>query len=206
MFEETETHIFLVFFTIYLLSIIINLLICEETLTHIFLVFFAIIFVNINTMAEDNIITMEDVEKMNLQALKVHLEKFGLSTSCEGAGRGGSKKLLISRLKSFLFDVPPNPEDSIGATPLPAVEDSDWDVIKVKYGPVYKRIPKASRLQACFAFTKILNDVISLNDEKSWQNLANFARCAIGSSKRGGKKKRSQATIPYLKQALELTL
>ena len=40
-----------------------------------------------------------------------------------------------------------------------------------------------------------MNDVISLNDEKSWQNLANFARCAIGSSKRGSKKKRSQATI-----------
>ena len=93
-------------------------------------------------MAEDNIITVEDVEKMNLQALKVHLEKFGLSTRCEGAGKGGSKKLLISRLKSFLFDVPANPEDSIGATPLPAVEDSDWDVIKVKYGPFTNAYPR----------------------------------------------------------------
>ena len=90
MFEETETHIFLVFFSNYLLSIIIYLPICEETETHILPVFFAIIFVNINTMAQDNIITMEEVEKMNLQVLKVHLENFGLSTSCEGAGRGGS--------------------------------------------------------------------------------------------------------------------
>ena len=135
-------------------------------------------------MAEDNILSMEDVDKMNLHTLKVHLENFGLSTSCEGAGKGGSKKLLHSRLKSFLFDVP-NPEDSNGATPL--LVANEWNIIKVKSGPVYKRLPKGSRCQSCIAFTKILDNVISKNDKSSWEDLGNFARCAIGSSNRGGK-------------------
>ena len=74
-------------------------------------------------------------------------------------------------------------------------ENGSWDLIKVKQGPVHKRIPKASRLQCCIAFTKVLNQVIAKNDKNSWSDLLNFARCGIGSSIRGGKKKKSQATV-----------
>ena len=37
--------------------------------------------------------------------------------------------------------------------------------------------------------------MISKNDKSAWEDLGNFAQCSIGSSKRGGKKKKSQATI-----------
>ena len=48
------------------------------------------------------------------------------------------------------------------STQLPSASETDqWDIIKVKQGPVFKRIPKGSRLQSCIAFTKILNNVIS---------------------------------------------
>ena len=75
------------------------------------------------------------------------------------------------------------------------LEDVD-SIIKISRGPVFKRIFKASRLQACIAFTKLVQCVIDKNDRKSWENLLNFARLAIGNSKRGGKKKKKiQATI-----------
>ena len=67
--------------------------------------------------------------------------------------------------------------------------------IKFAQGPVYKRIPKASRLHACTAFRKILQNIIDKNDWSSWMALLYFARSAIGSSVRGGKKHKSQATI-----------
>ena len=73
------------------------------------------------------------------------------------------------------------------------LEDID-SIIKISKGPVFKRIPKASRLQACIAFAKLLQCVIDKNDRQSWENLLNFARLAIGNSKRGVKKKKSQAT------------
>ena len=152
-----------------------------------------------------------DVWKLKVEDLKSALEDLGLNTS-------GNRKDLILRLHEALFpdglsqsNVSVNSVQS-GAAPLrsavvesqssdpsvlsgqaplqPAGDFGEWDVIKVKEGPVYKRIPKNSRRQACEAFTKILNNVINKNDQKSWEDLCNFARCAIGSSIRGGKKKR----------------
>ena len=77
-----------------------------------------------------------------------------------------------------------------------AVENDHTGLIKIPKGPVFKRIPKASRLPACIAYTKIIQNIIDKNDIDSYGGLVNFARCAIGSnSGRGGKKKKSQATI-----------
>ena len=73
--------------------------------------------------------------------------------------------------------------------------NSQWLLIKKSQGPVYTRIPKASREKSCRVFTKILDKVISLNDKESWDLLLNFARNGLGSSTRGGKKHTSQATL-----------
>ena len=45
------------------------------------------------------------------------------------------------------------------------------------------------------AFTKVLQNVIHNNDIQAWSKLFNFAGCGIGSSPRGGKKHKTQATI-----------
>ena len=57
-------------------------------------------------MAQNNL-SVEQIENLSLPSLKQHLQSLGLSISGEGAGKGGLKKFLESRLKSFLF-----PEDS----------------------------------------------------------------------------------------------
>ena len=62
-------------------------------------------------------------------------------------------------------------------------------------GFVFKRIPKGSRLQSCKTFRALIDNVTEKNDLCSWEKLLNFARCGIGSSKRGGKKCKSQATV-----------
>ena len=64
-----------------------------------------------------------------------------------------------------------------------------------KQGPVFKRIPKASRVQSCKIFKCLLDKVIENNDKYFWEKLFNFARCGIGSSVRGGKKNKTQATV-----------
>ena len=140
-------------------------------------------------------ITKTELWRMNVGPLRDALEERGLDST-------GDKTALQKRLKAAIFpddlsqsqsnvtNVINNLEESVQV-----IDEEKWDLIKVKQGPVFKRIPKASRLQACLAFTKLLNNVISKNDKKSWEDLVNFARCGIGSSKRGGKKKKSQATI-----------
>ena len=141
---------------------------------------------------------------MNVPQLRAALTEFGLDSS-------GLKPVLQSRLREAIFQndfsqSEPNTSVTFVQNDLNVSSNSNvinvlseqsnsWDIIKVKQGPVFKRIPKNSRLQCCLAFTKILNSVISKNDEISWSNLLNFPRCGIGSSKRGGKKKQSQATI-----------
>ena len=61
-----------------------------------------------------------------------------------------------------------------------------------KEGPVFKRIPKGSRLLCCKAFKSLLDQVTVKNDKCSWEKLFNFACCGIGSSKRGGKASHKQ--------------
>ena len=88
-------------------------------------------------------------------------------------------------------NIHPDPTDQ--AT---SITTSDpWDINFQKQGPVFKRIPKASRLHACKSFTSLVVNVTEKNDKDSWEKLFNFARCGIGSSKRGGKKTKSQATV-----------
>ena len=67
--------------------------------------------------------------------------------------------------------------------------------LKKTSGPVYARIPKGSREKSCRLFTKLVNKVVSHNDKEAWEMLLNFARCGLGSSKRGGRKHTSQATL-----------
>ena len=88
-----------------------------------------------------------------------------------------------------------NTSQSNVANAANVLNDLNDGIIKILQGPVYKRIPKASRLQAYITFTKLVQNVINKNDRQSWENLLNFARCAIGSSVQVGKKKKSKATI-----------
>ena len=137
-------------------------------------------------------ITKTELWRMNVGPLRDALEERGLDST-------GDKTALQKRLKAAIFpddlsqsqsnvtNVINNLEESVQV-----IDEEKWDLIKVKQGPVFQRIPKASRLQACLAYIKLLNNVIKYNDKKSWEDLVNFARCAIGSSKRGGKKKRAK--------------
>ena len=80
---------------------------------------------------------------------------------------------------------------------LPYIYDKNDNSINFKISKrlIFKRIPKASRLQACIAYTKVIQNVTFRNDTKSWEDLLNFASYAIGGSTRGGRKKKKQATI-----------
>ena len=143
-------------------------------------------------------ITKTELWRMNVGPLRDALEERGLDST-------GDKTALQKRLKAAIFpdDLSQSQSNVTNVTnnftneeeSNQVNDDEKWDLIKVKQGPVFKRIPKASRLQACLAYIILLNNVIKFNDKKSWEALMNFARCAIGSSKRGGKKKKSQATI-----------
>lgn len=62
-------------------------------------------------------------------------------------------------------------------------------------GPVIKRIPKASRIQACKSLTDILVELTEKNDNASWEKLLQYPRLIFGGTVRGGKKKKSLATI-----------
>ena len=78
---------------------------------------------------------------------------------------------------------------------LPETTINSNEVNFTKQGPVFKRIPKASCLQSCKAFSSLLVKVTEKIDISSWKKLLDFARCGIGSSKRGGKKAKSQDTL-----------
>jgi len=73
-----------------------------------------------------------------------------------------------------------------------------WHLLKQTSGPVYTRIPVASRNKASLVYSTLLNKLIKANkndEEAAWKNLFGFARCGLGSSKRGGTKHTSQATL-----------
>ena len=123
---------------------------------------------------------LSQFKKSELQAA---LDDLGLDST-------GQRLELYRRLKEALGKGP-----SQSQIPSTDAINNDQELLKFGQGPVYKRIPKASRLPVCIAFTKILQKVIDNNDFQAWQDLFSFARGAIGSSTRGGKKKKSQATI-----------
>ena len=133
---------------------------------------------------------------MNLQTIKAHLEDFGLSTSCEGAGRGGSKKLLCSRLKSFLFNgATPLPANPNGDTPLPPAVEVGWFEDFQIHRKLLKRVPHGSRTNCSKALCKVLKNLIKNNDKKSWFALLCFTRCCLSNPYRGGRKNNSLATV-----------
>ena len=128
--------------------------------------------------------------QMDVTELKNALEARGLDQS-------GLKPILRDRLRAFIY-----PDDLSQTNPMNVTSATDHlndagQVILLKFtqGRVYQRIPKASRLPACIAYTKILQNIINKKDIQAWAKEMNFARGAIGCSVRGGKKHRtSQAT------------
>ena len=64
-----------------------------------------------------------------------------------------------------------------------------------RQGNVIKQIPKASRIQAGKSFAEVLGKVILKNDLESWGELFRFARDFFGTPNRGGKKRKSLATL-----------
>ena len=130
------------------------------------------------------------VWQMKHEELKDACEKRGLDSD-------GYKKDLQNRLFEKIWPSHSSSQSQTNVTDATnVINDSNVILLKNHGGPVYKRIPKASRLAACIAFTKLLLNVIHRNDIQAWSDLINFARGAIGGSIRGGRKKRkSQATI-----------
>ena len=72
---------------------------------------------------------------------------------------------------------------------------NSWDLNFSTVGPTIKRIHKASRIQACKTLTEVLTDVTNKNDKSSWEKLFQYPRLCLSSTARGGKNKKSQATI-----------
>ena len=70
-----------------------------------------------------------------------------------------------------------------------------WQLLKKSRGPVYTRIPVASRNKASRVLSTVLNNISKNNGEPEWRQFFGFEMNGLGSSKRGGKKHTSQATI-----------
>ena len=138
-------------------------------------------------MAPPRFFTKTQICQLKIEDLKTTLSERGLDTS-------GSRIALQKRLRLEIHPDLSSQSDMSQVTH--DLDESGLNVLlKFREGAVYKRIPKASRLPACLAFTKILQSVINKNDIQSWSDLFNFARCAMGSSPRGGKNHKSQATV-----------
>ena len=102
--------------------------------------------------------------------------------------QSGTKSVLLERLGwAELIQDPALFEEDLS----PEV----WELNYSTVGPVIKRIPKASRIQACKIFTEILTDVTNKNDKKSWERCLQYPRYCLRGTLRGGKKKKSQATV-----------
>ena len=59
----------------------------------------------------------------------------------------------------------------------------------MKTGPIVKRIPKASRLQAAKGFTEVINSARVEPSQESWENFVKFPRSVFQKSRRAGSKK-----------------
>ena len=82
-----------------------------------------------------------------------------------------------------------------------AVIREQWHLLPQSSGPVYTRIPVASRNKASYVYSSLLNKLIKANKnndetaETAWQKFFGFAMNGLGCSKRGGTKHISQATL-----------
>ena len=70
-----------------------------------------------------------------------------------------------------------------------------WHLLKQSSGPVYSRIPLASRNKASQIYASLLLKGYTKNGKPEWDKILNFPRCGLGCSQRGGKKHTSQATV-----------
>ena len=126
---------------------------------------------------------MSQKVKVSVLELKSSLKDLNFPTS-------GNKDVLIERLGWANM---PQSFDVFNDSSLTNVETSGMNFTKA--GPVLKRIPKGSRLQLCKLLTEILEKVILKNDKESWEKLLRFPNICLRSTSRGGKNKKSLATV-----------
>ena len=94
------------------------------------------------------------LSQWKIEELKTALEDLGLDTT-------GNRPDLYKRLKEALGKGP-----SQSQTANPSVNDVQ-ELLKFNQGPVFKRIPKASRHSASVAFRKTIQNMIDKNDFQS---------------------------------------
>jgi hypothetical protein len=115
---------------------------------------------------------------MIIPEIKARLKELGWAIS-------GNKDVLIERLGwaeqlqscDIFLDKPA------------VVQNSVWFQDLIKTGPIVKRLPKASRLQAAKAFTETFKSVTEEPSQDSWENFVKFPRSVFQKPKRAGSKK-----------------
>ena len=111
-------------------------------------------------------------QKTQISQLKIDDARAALSK--RGLDSSGSRLKLQMRLRQAIHpDLSSQSDITCVSNSSQGVSSSDV-LLQLKQGAVYKRIPKASRLPACFAFTKVLQNVIHKNDIQAWAKLFNF--------------------------------
>ena len=118
-------------------------------------------------MADPKFSTKTQISQLNIDDARAALNERGLDSSC-------SRFELQMRLRQAIHSDPSSQSDISCASNSLQGDNSSDVLLQFKQGAVYKRIPKASRLPACFAFTKVLQNVIHKNDIQAWAKLFNF--------------------------------
>ena len=129
-----------------------------------------------------------------------------LSGASGSAKHGSASQPNLSHVSIQPSGAPANlshvvPIQSSLTPPAQAAGSEKWHLLSQSSSPVYTRIPVASRNKASYVYGSILNNLIKANKndnetaEMAWQKFFDFARRGLGSSKRGGTKHTSQATI-----------
>ena len=116
-----------------------------------------------------------------------------LSSQPSGAsGASGSAKYVSESQPNLSHD-----QAAVGNN-IQAKGREQWLLLSQTSGPVYTRIPVASRNKASYVYSTLINKLIKANkndDESAWKKYFGFSRSGLGSSKRGGTKHTSQATL-----------
>ena len=101
----------------------------------------------------------------------------------------GTKQVLMDRLGwaelTPFTEIFVDPQDS----------PKSWDLNFPTSDPTIKKIPKASRIQACKTLTDILTEVTNENSRNTWERLLQYPLLLLSGTARGGKNKKSQATL-----------
>jgi hypothetical protein len=120
--------------------------------------------------------------------------------SSQPSGASGSAKYVSASQPNQSHVAPiqpcPAPPDQVAVgNNIQAEGREQWHLLTQTNGPVYTRIPVASQNKASHVFSTLLNKAYKDNNETAWKKVFNFAMCGLGSSKRGGTKHTSQATL-----------